>query len=50
MIISGQPEIHLGFMLQIKPEEATHSVLQIGNSDQGFKSESKHTHLALLAL
>jgi len=40
MIISVQLEIHLGFMLQIKPEEATHCALQIGNSDQGYKSES----------
>lgn len=41
MIISDQLEILLGFMLQIKPAEATHCVLQRGNGDdEGYKSES----------
>lgn len=39
IIISRQLEIHLGFMIQIKHEEATHCVLQTGNGHQGYESE-----------
>lgn len=40
IIISRQLEIHVGFVIQIKPEEATHCVLQAGNGHQGYESES----------
>lgn len=37
--ISRQLEIHVGFVIQIKPEEATHCVVQAGNGHQGYESE-----------